>query len=357
MHQHKILIVDDDFASRLLIKKALKNEDFALTLCSDGLEALEILEKQKYDLVVTDLVMEGVNGMELLEKIKTFDTEMAVILLTGHASIETAIEAVRLGASDYLVKPINLEELRIRIKKAIERVELERKLKIAERNLTYNATIARANHEINQPLTVIISAADMVRLELDRINFKHPKINNYLDLLTKASMRIANILRKLREIDTPKIQSIPHGMQMIELDVEKTVPLSDKAFILIIEDEENIRRILREMLESVNYKVILAETAKEGLEIYQKDRANIRMVILDYNLPDNDGLSILKKLRKINPDIRVLLTSGFNVEQKLNGILKPGRVEFIRKPFNRSQFLENLQRLYPAPQPRSKLSS
>jgi len=346
MNQYKILVVDDDYASRLLIKKALQNQGFALTLCSDGLEALEVMDKQKYDLVITDLVMEGLDGIELLEKIKEYNSDVAVLLLTGHASIETAIKAVRLGASDYLVKPINLEELRLRIRKAIERLELERKLKVAERKLTFNATVARANHEINQPLTVIISATDMVRLELQKMGITNSKVNNYLELMNKASLRIANILRKMREITTPKIQKIPHGMEMIELELKKGAPLIPDNYILIIDDEENVRKIAREVLEAEKMKVILAQNAWEGVEIYRKDQNNIGLIILDYNLPDAEGTEVIQRLRKIDPNVKILLTSGFDVGEKIQNILPDENIAFMGKPFNREELLNNVRHLF-----------
>ncbi|MCB0294338.1 MAG: response regulator, partial [Calditrichaeota bacterium] len=189
MKQYKILVVDDDYASRLMLKKALEQYSYDVTLCSNGTDALNLLREQRFDLVLTDLIMQGISGIDLLEKVRELESDIATILLTGHASIETAVQAVRLGANDYLLKPINLEELQIRIKRAFERVELERRLYEAERQLTYNATIATTNHEINQPLTVIISAIDMIKMELQKLNVQNPRLANYLQLMHKSSMR------------------------------------------------------------------------------------------------------------------------------------------------------------------------
>lgn len=197
--------------------------------------------------MLTDLIMQGISGIDLLEKVRELESDIATILLTGHASIETAVQAVRLGANDYLLKPINLEELQIRIKRAFERVELERRLYEAERQLTYNATIATTNHEINQPLTVIISAIDMIKMELQKLNVQNPRLANYLQLMHKSSMRIANILKKLREITHPKIQDVPLGMKMIDIqeDQQSVTRGENSRYILVIEDEENLRQIIQ----------------------------------------------------------------------------------------------------------------
>lgn len=348
MKQYKILVVDDDYASRLMLKKALEQYSYDVTLCSNGTDALNLLREQKFDLVLTDLIMQGISGIDLLEKVRELESDIATILLTGHASIETAVQAVRLGANDYLLKPINLEELQIRIKRAFERVELERRLYEAERKLTYNATIATTNHEINQPLTVIISAIDMIKMELQKLNVQNPRLSNYLQLMHKSSMRIANILKKLREITHPKIQDVPLGMKMIEIQEDQhSVPRGENSrYILVIEDEENLRQIIQTVLDEESYKVILAETAHEGIDLYEADRHLIELVILDFNLPDADGLRVLKRLQAIDPEVKVLLTSGFDVDKSIQEALNCGAMEFIRKPFNRQQILDTVRKIY-----------
>ena len=346
MNQFSILVVDDDYASRLMLKKALEQEKYVVTLCSSGNDALTLLQNQSFDMVLTDLIMQGISGIDLLERVRELNKDMATILLTGHASIETAIQAIRLGASDYLLKPINLEELQIRVKRAFERVELEKRLYEAERKLTYNATIATTNHEINQPLTVIISAIDMVKMELQKLNVNNQRLTNYLQLMHKSSLRIANILRKLREITSPKIQDVPLGMKMIEIRDEKSGSAVDSRYILVIEDEEHLRQIIQSVLSSESYKVILAETAREGIDLYKADKELIEVVILDFNLPDANGLNVFRQLKTLNPEVKVLLTSGFDVDDSAREAIKLGALEYIRKPFNRQQILDFVKKAY-----------
>lgn len=346
MSQYKILAVDDDFASRLLLQKALQADSHQITICESGEKAIELISREKFDLIITDLIMNGISGLELLEEINKKDSELSLILLTGHASIETAIQAVRLGAADYLLKPINVEELRIRVKKTLERVELESQLKEAHKNLTYSATIATANHEINQPLTVIISAIDMIKMELEKLDVTNERLTNYLELLTKSSLRIANLLRKLREISSPKMQEVPFGVTMINIDSDENISSVPDRYILVIEDEENLRQIIQEVLNSASYKVILAETAREGIDLFKLDKNLIELVILDFNLPDANGLAVLEELQKIDSNVKVLLTSGFDVEESIDKAVKKGALDFIRKPFNRQQILNAVKKVY-----------
>ncbi len=346
MPDSKIMVVDDDYSSRLFLKKVLEKENYPTTACSDGIEALDVLGKHSFDLIITDLKMESIGGIELLEKIKSADAQIAVIILTGHASIQTAIEALRLGASDYLIKPINIEELRIRVKKALERRDLEKRLTEAERRITYNATITTANHEINQPLTVILSGVDMIRMELEKHGDVDAKINNYLQLIQKSGHRISNILRRFREISSPVIQKIPHGMQMIELNMDHREKTDKDHYILIIEDEENLREVIKDVLENKNYKVITASTAKEGIELYKTNQHLIGLVLLDFFLPDGSGAEVFRLFKQFNPDVQVVLMSGFELDEAMQGVLDAGAIGFLAKPFTQKQIISFVQKVF-----------
>ena len=115
----KILVVDDEAPIRDMIKKGLfQMGGFDVEVAKNGLEAIEKIEKDVFDLVLTDLKMPGMDGLELLKTIKGTRPEVMVILMTAYGSIETAVEAMRMGANDYITKPIDLNELLIHISKA-----------------------------------------------------------------------------------------------------------------------------------------------------------------------------------------------------------------------------------------------
>jgi DNA-binding NtrC family response regulator len=115
----KILVVDDEALVRDVIKKGLSQMGgFNVEVAQSGSEAIEKIEKVVFDLVLTDLKMPGMDGLELLKNIKGTRPEVMVILMTAYGSIETAVEAMRIGANDYITKPIDLNELLIHISKA-----------------------------------------------------------------------------------------------------------------------------------------------------------------------------------------------------------------------------------------------
>ncbi len=111
MKNNSILIVDDEESILATLSFNLEKQGYKVETAQSGKEGLEKFNKLKHDLVVTDLVMEGLNGIDVLKEVKRTQSDTQVMVLTGHSSLTTAIEALRLGASDYLQKPFTLRQL------------------------------------------------------------------------------------------------------------------------------------------------------------------------------------------------------------------------------------------------------
>jgi two-component system, NtrC family, response regulator AtoC len=120
----KILVADDDSNLRKVLVSELIEEGFKVDAAESGTNAVTLLESDEYDVLLLDLTMPGLGGMEVLKKIKTLDLPTEVVILTGNATISTAVEAMKLGAYDYLTKPFKLVELRAVLGKAYEKKEL-----------------------------------------------------------------------------------------------------------------------------------------------------------------------------------------------------------------------------------------
>ncbi len=116
-----ILVVDDEGAIRYSISKTLQRVGYQVQTASSGEEALDMMQKQDYDVVLTDIRMPGLSGVELLAKIKERAPDAVVILLTGYANLESAIESLRLGAHDYLTKPSSSQSIRDSVSQGVER--------------------------------------------------------------------------------------------------------------------------------------------------------------------------------------------------------------------------------------------
>ncbi|HKX46603.1 MAG TPA: sigma-54 dependent transcriptional regulator, partial [Planctomycetota bacterium] len=122
----RVLIVDDDEAHAEALADGLELDGYACDRVGSGREALERLADQRYDAVLTDLVMRDVDGLRVLREAALLQPDAAVLLVTGHASVDTAVDAMRQGASDYIEKPVRIDELRTRLARAIETRELRR---------------------------------------------------------------------------------------------------------------------------------------------------------------------------------------------------------------------------------------
>jgi len=132
---HSILLVDDDLFILKGIGKNLERQGYHVTPADSGERAVELLEKTTFDLVLTDLVMEQIDGIRVLKKAKELNSEIMVIILTGYGNMDSAIDALRLGADDYLTKPCEPVEILFRVEHCLEKLEHKRKLKQAEEAL------------------------------------------------------------------------------------------------------------------------------------------------------------------------------------------------------------------------------
>jgi len=121
---NRILIVDDDDILRESLRATLENRGFYCEQAPDGSTAFEKLQEKPFDVVLTDIEMPGMNGLELLEKSGHIQPSTSFIIVTAYGTLETAIEALRKGAFDYLLKPLNFEDVALKIQKLIEHKEL-----------------------------------------------------------------------------------------------------------------------------------------------------------------------------------------------------------------------------------------
>jgi DNA-binding response OmpR family regulator len=119
MTQARLLIVDDDANVREVIAFTLKHSDCIVETAANGVEALIKIRQELYDLLILDLEMEPVSGLEVLESARKLDPDVVVIILTGHSSVDSAVKALRLGAFDYIFKPSSPGSIRERVREGI----------------------------------------------------------------------------------------------------------------------------------------------------------------------------------------------------------------------------------------------
>jgi two-component system response regulator HydG len=126
-----ILVVDDDKDICLILSKFLTKNGYAVSIANTGEEGLRLLRSNDYDLILCDYKLPDLNGIELLQKIKILNSEVAVVIITGYSDVKTAVETFRYGASDYVVKPLHPDELLVTIKDALSKNKLKQEQAIS----------------------------------------------------------------------------------------------------------------------------------------------------------------------------------------------------------------------------------
>ncbi|HFE52790.1 MAG TPA: response regulator [Bacteroidetes bacterium] len=144
-----VLVVDDEPLTRELITRFLRREGIAADVAISGREALYLLQQHGYDVVLADVQMPDISGIELYRRAKAFSQDTAFIMITGFSDTDTAIQALKLGAFDYLLKPLNLDELGLSVRKALEKRRMERELRLYREALE-NKVVRRTEELIDR---------------------------------------------------------------------------------------------------------------------------------------------------------------------------------------------------------------
>lgn len=152
-----ILVVDDEIGMRDMLSVELGDQGYTVITATNGQEAMTCIKNRKFDLVITDLKMPQMDGLELLENIKSLDSELEVIMATGHGTIESAITAIKNGAYDFILKPYNLDELNLLVKKALEKKKLKMMVALYEASNAVFTTI-----ELDNLLEIILDRMEKV---------------------------------------------------------------------------------------------------------------------------------------------------------------------------------------------------
>ncbi|MBK7311246.1 MAG: sigma-54-dependent Fis family transcriptional regulator [Sphingobacteriaceae bacterium] len=155
----KVLIIDDEKAIRRSIREILEFEKYEIEEAEDGAQGLEMALKNNYDIVLSDIKMPKLDGIELLQKLIDAKCESALIIMSGHGNIETAVDAVKKGAYDYLAKPIDLNRLLVTMRNAMQKNTLVEETKVLKKKIAKSVDMIGDSGAINNVKDIIEKVA------------------------------------------------------------------------------------------------------------------------------------------------------------------------------------------------------
>ena len=220
MSTKRILVVDDEEIVRYSLKNILTTNGFEVDEVGSAEEALKLLYTKSFHLVLTDLVLEGMGGLELLENVKVISPRTLVIVITGYGSLKTAVAALRLGVYDYLLKPCDENELILRVRRAIEMQGYGTEQKKLNELSVIAKTAVTLSDKINTPLNIILGNIEMLELspELER-NTKIQEILHVMETQIFTIKKVMDKLARLTNADTKRYPAL-RDYEIIDLTSE-----------------------------------------------------------------------------------------------------------------------------------------
>jgi FixJ family two-component response regulator len=238
----RILVVDDERVIREILSEFLTLEGFSVHTVEDGEKALTELRLRPYDLLITDLKMPRVSGLQLLERIEAERLGVLTVLMTGFGTVETAIEAMKKGAYDYLLKPFKVEEVIHVVRRALYRQRLQAEnIRLREALTIYKVSEAIAlTRDIEHVLEVVLRAAiDEAKADVATLHLRDPRSGNYEERVKIVASDDAP--RGLPSLAFPQLleqfaQGTPilvHGGKAGRFFTETTMPSELSSFVAV----------------------------------------------------------------------------------------------------------------------------
>ncbi|MCK4754367.1 MAG: response regulator [Calditrichia bacterium] len=268
-----ILVIEDEDQVRQSYEDMFSFFGYEVESVPNGREGMSRITKKDYDIVVTDLNMPEMNGIEVLKYIKKKKPYIEVIVITGYATLENAIEAMKVGAYDYFAKPIDIEHVRIVLSKCVQQIQSRKEneelrsltQRLKELNELKDKFITITNHELRTPVTVLKGYIELIDYFLE--DNRNENINDAIEIVNETMRELVGIVEQMHDIS-----SFDYGKKRIvtvDVEIEKILELIykemkvlfekrkikfdlnlDRSGLVVSGDDKQLKRSLRELLQN-----------------------------------------------------------------------------------------------------------
>ena len=213
-----ILYVEDDVFLARSNSRILSKFFSKIDLAYDGQEGLELYQRGKYDIVICDIIMPKMDGIELTKRIKDISKDQHVVITSAEASAEALLQLMNLGVTSFLLKPIDQNKIISSLYLICKSVYDSKELEELRQKEIFDSFVVTVNHNINQYLASIYAYIDFSR-KLNSEKYQDNDLERYLDKLKKSSVGIADILKKIEKLKEIKFVDYIKDIKMLDIDL------------------------------------------------------------------------------------------------------------------------------------------
>ena len=294
MSKIKVLLVDDEEAYVKTLAERMEMRDVGSRVALSGEEALEMLEDEPPDVMVLDLRMPGIDGMEVLERVKKKHPQIEVIILTGHGSDKEEKQARRLGAFEYLQKP------------------------------------AETSHLLK---TVRAAWKKSLKATVEFLKDSQEEFDKSMAAAAFAEAGAPEIAEETMKESPPRHKKVASEVASNETDAS-----TQTLKVLFVDDEEDFVRTMAERMEMREVGSDVALDGEQALQMLEEEVPDV--MVLDLRMPGIDGMEVLRRARKEYPQMEVIIMTGHGSDKDEAEARRLGAFDYLRKPVNINHLME-----------------
>jgi DNA-binding NtrC family response regulator len=291
MSKIKLLLVDDEEDYVKTMAERMEMRDVSSRVALSGEEALQMVEEDAPDVMVLDLRMPGINGMEVLERVRRERPQVQIIILTGHGSEREEEEARRLGAFEYLQKPADTTELLSTVRSAWAK----------------------------------------------GIQFLKDSRDEFQRTMSAAAMAEGGVPEMARQQGPAPSQKDASA----EAKPDRAAASGQALKVLFVDDEEDFVRTMAERMEMRDLGGDVATSGQQALQMLEDDVPDV--MVLDLLMPGIDGMEVLRRVKKTFPQIEVIIMTGHGSDKDEEEARRLGAFEYLRKPVDIEHLMETVR--------------